>query len=176
MYKTPWKWTIYCLSVIKQLFPRLIMSHQALSRHCLFNIKYNDGCTFSHTIPSLKYLNICSCPSGISTLSEDIGNLYSSRSLSACSFNMMLPLHKSSLKYSLVLTCSVPLPASLKPKTRCWLIAFSRGAVMKISTVQWGKKRSSYKHRTHKHRGRCLKMPFFSKFKSGLPQFTWWGL
>lgn len=60
------------------------------------------------------------------TLSEDSESLHSS-------------LHKSSLKYSLVVTCSVPLPASLKPKTRCWLIAFSRGAVMKMSTVHWRK-------------------------------------
>ena len=88
-----------------------------------------------------------------STICGDIKNLHSSLSLSACSFNMMLPLHISSLEYSLVLTCSVPLPASLKPKTRCWLIAFSRGAVMKISTVPWRKKEKEKKtHTVQTHR------------------------
>lgn len=42
------------------------------------------------------------------------------------SFNMRQPLYKSSQKYSIVLTSLVSLPTSLKPKTRYWLIAFSR--------------------------------------------------
>lgn len=107
----------------------------------LLHLKHNDG--YIYVLPTHTCLSGRWC-----TLSEDI----------------TATLHKSSLKYSLVLTCSVPLPASLKPKTRYWLIAFSRGPVMKISKVQWRKKNiRGYKHRTHKHGGWCLKMPHFFK-------------